>query len=135
MSLSFLFRTLGLWAALLLAPAAWAQNVAPDEFRFEHITVDEGLSHSDAMAVAHDRAGFIWIGTNRGLNRYDGYGLKPYLLPINPRNGLSGNRITALLVAPDQRLWVGAERAGLCYYDAAHDNFRRLDDHGLPASA
>lgn len=135
MSSSFLFRTLGLWAALLLAPAAWAQNVAPDEFRFEHITVDEGLSHSDAMAVAHDRAGFLWIGTNRGLNRYDGYGLKPYLLPINPRNGLSGNRITALVVAPDQRLWVGAERSGLSFYDAAHDSFQRLDDHGLPASA
>ena len=135
MSSSFLFRPLGLWAALLLAPAAWAQNVAPDEFRFEHITVDEGLSHSDAMAVAHDRAGFLWIGTNRGLNRYDGYGLKPYLLPINPRNGLSGNRITALLVAPDQRLWVGAERSGLSFYDAAHDSFQRLDDHGLPASA
>lgn len=94
-----------LWAALL-APAAGAQNAAASEFRFEHILVDEGLSHSDVMAVAQDHAGFIWIGTNRGLNRYDdydGYVLKQYLLPMNPRNGLSSNRITALLLAPDQR--------------------------------
>jgi len=122
------------WAALLAAPAR-AQTAAPSGFRFEHITVDEGLSHSDAMAVAQDRAGFLWIGTNRGLNRYDGYGLKPYLLPINPRNGQSSNRITALLVAPDQRLWVGAERSGLSYYDAAHDAFRYLDAQALPAAS
>lgn len=122
-----------LWAALL-APAAWAQNAAPSEFRFEHISVDEGLSHSDAMAVAQDHAGFIWIGTNRGLNRYDGYALKQYLLPVNPRNGLSSNRITALLLAPDQRLWVGAEGAGLSFYDDAHDDFARLDLAALPAA-
>jgi signal transduction histidine kinase/DNA-binding response OmpR family regulator/sugar lactone lactonase YvrE len=121
------------WAALL-APAAWAQDAAPSEFRFEHISVDEGLSHSDAMAVAQDRAGFIWIGTNRGLNRYDGYALKQYMLPVNPRNGLSSNRITALLLAPDQRLWVGAERSGLSYYDAAHDALARLDARALPAA-
>lgn len=126
---------LWLWAALLLGPAAWAQNATPGEFRFEHITVDEGLSHSDAMAVARDRAGFIWIGTNRGLNRYDGYGLKQYMLPINPRNGLSSNRITALLLAPDQQLWVGAERAGLSYYDAAHDTFHQLIEQALPVAS
>ncbi|GAB3634913.1 two-component regulator propeller domain-containing protein [Hymenobacter arcticus] len=115
----------------LRAVAAQAQDATPSEFRFEHITVDQGLSHSDAMAVAQDRAGFIWIGTNRGLNRYDGYGLKPYMLAINPRNGLSSNRITALLVGPDERLWVGAERAGLSYYDATHDAFLHFDEHAV----
>jgi signal transduction histidine kinase/ligand-binding sensor domain-containing protein/DNA-binding response OmpR family regulator len=118
----------------LLPWAAGAQDAAPSEFRFEHITVDQGLSHSDAMAVVQDRAGFVWIGTNRGLNRYDGYGLKPYMLAINPRNGLSNNRITALLVGPDQRLWVGAERAGLSYYDAARDAFLHLDERAVPAA-
>jgi len=120
---------------VLLPPAAWAQNAAPSEFRFEHISVDEGLSHSDAMAVAQDQAGFIWIGTNRGLNRYDGHTLRQYMLPVNPRNGLSGNRITALLLAPDQRLWAGAEGSGLSFYDAAHDAFARLDGQALPAAA
>jgi signal transduction histidine kinase/DNA-binding response OmpR family regulator/sugar lactone lactonase YvrE len=120
---------------VLLAPVARAQNAAPSEFRFEHISVDEGLSHSDAMAVAQDHAGFIWIGTNRGLNRYDGHTLRQYMLPVNPRNGLSSNRITALLLAPDQRLWAGAEGAGLSFYDAAHDAFARLDGQALPAAA
>ncbi|TPG65830.1 hybrid sensor histidine kinase/response regulator [Hymenobacter nivis] len=118
----------------LLGPVARAQNAPPGAFRFEHITVDQGLSHSDAMAVIKDRAGFLWIGTNRGLNRYDGYGLKQYMLPINPRNGQSSNRITALLVGPDERLWVGAEHSGLSYYDAGHDVFQRLADRAVPAA-
>jgi signal transduction histidine kinase/ligand-binding sensor domain-containing protein/DNA-binding response OmpR family regulator len=119
---------------LALAQVGWAQDVAPHDFRFEHITVDQGLSHSDAMCMAQDPAGFIWVGTNRGLNRYDGYDLRQYLLPINPRNGQSSNRIKALLAAPGGRLWVGVERAGLSYYDAAHDVFRSLADVPMPTS-
>ena len=100
-----------------------AQDTPPGEFRFEHITVDQGLSHSDAMCMAQDQDGFIWIGTNRGIDRYDGYGLKSYSLPINPRNGQSSNRIAALLAAPSGQLWAGVENSGLSYYDAGHDAF------------
>jgi ligand-binding sensor domain-containing protein len=95
-----------LWL-IALATGARAQDTAPSDFRFEHLTVDQGLSHSDAMAVAQDRAGFIWVGTNRGLDRYDGYQLKPYTLPIT-RQGVAGNRIKVLHVAAGTgRLWVG----------------------------
>ena len=117
---------------LLLGPAARAQDVAPSAFRFEHLTVDQGLSHSDGMAVAQDHAGFIWVGTNRGIDRYDGYSLKQYALPINPRNGISGNRIRALLVAPDGRLWAGTERAGLGLYDATADQLLNFDEDQAP---
>jgi len=88
----------------------WAQSVAPTTFRFEHLTVDQGLSHSD------------------------GYELKHYSLPMNPRNGISGNRIRALYVAPNGRLWVGTERAGLRFYDANHDTFVGLDERQIPAA-
>ncbi|WP_157781015.1 two-component regulator propeller domain-containing protein [Hymenobacter sedentarius] len=110
-----------------------AQNAAPSAFRFEHLTVDQGLAHSDGMAVAQDRAGFIWVGTNRGIDRFDGYSLKQYTLPINPRNGISGNRIKALHVAPDGRLWAGTERAGLGLYDADADRLLNYDEQLVPA--
>jgi signal transduction histidine kinase/ligand-binding sensor domain-containing protein/DNA-binding response OmpR family regulator len=128
------------WGWLLCAllqqagTAAQAQDTRPGEFRFEHLTVDQGLTHSDAMCMAQDHDGFIWIGTNRGIDRYDGYQLKPYSLPINPRNGLSGNRISVLLTAPNGRLWVGAETSGLSYYDAAHDAFVPLAAWAAPAA-
>jgi signal transduction histidine kinase/ligand-binding sensor domain-containing protein/DNA-binding response OmpR family regulator len=120
-----------LWAAGL---AARAQDTRPGEFRFEHITVDQGLSHSDAMCMAQDHDGFIWVGTNRGIDRYDGYQLKSYALPINPRNGQSSNRIAALLAAPNGQLWVGAENSGLSRYDANHDTFGPLGEAAFPAA-
>jgi signal transduction histidine kinase/ligand-binding sensor domain-containing protein/DNA-binding response OmpR family regulator len=113
---------------------AHAQDTPPGEFRFEHITVDQGLSHSDAMCMAQDHDGFIWIGTNRGIDRYDGYQLKSYALAINPRNGQSGNRIAALLAAPNRQLWVGAENSGLSRYDAAHDTFVPLGTQPFPVA-
>jgi signal transduction histidine kinase/ligand-binding sensor domain-containing protein/DNA-binding response OmpR family regulator len=111
-----------------------AQDASPEAFRFEQLTVDQGLSHSDAMAVAQDRAGFIWVGTNRGIDRYDGYHLKQYALPINPRNGISGNRIKTLHVARDGRLWVGTERAGLGLYDSNADRLLNFDENRAPAA-
>ncbi|WP_375447558.1 two-component regulator propeller domain-containing protein [uncultured Fibrella sp.] len=106
----------------LTATTGLAQR-EPDQFRFEHITVNEGLSHSDAMCVVQDKDGFIWVGTNNGINRYDGHTLKKYLLPVNTRNGLSGNRISALHTDSQGRLWVGSESSGLSLFDASHDRF------------
>ncbi|HEX8424802.1 hybrid sensor histidine kinase/response regulator transcription factor [Hymenobacter sp.] len=114
--------------------SAWAQNAAASGFRFEHLTVDQGLSHSDGMAVTQDQAGFIWVGTNRGLDRYDGYSLKQYSLPVNQQSRISGNRIKVVYTAPNGRLWVGAERSGLSFYDADHDTFLGFDAHYVPAT-
>jgi signal transduction histidine kinase/DNA-binding response OmpR family regulator/streptogramin lyase len=118
-----------------MAQAAVAQPATANEFRFEHLSVDEGLAHSDAMAVTQDRAGFIWVGTNHGLDRYDGYELKPYALPVNPLNGLSANRIRVLYADRAGQLWVGTERAGLSFYDADHDCFRSLAAQPVPVPA
>ncbi|WP_019987514.1 hybrid sensor histidine kinase/response regulator transcription factor [Rudanella lutea] len=101
-------------------------RVTPDRVWFEHITVDQGLSHSDAMCVTQDRAGFIWIGTNQGINRYDGYELRSYLLPVNPRNGLAGNRLRAVYTDTRGRLWAGSESVGVSLYDTHRDRFVSL---------
>ena len=41
--------------------------------RFENLTNVDGLSQVSALAITQDRKGFVWIGTEDGLNRYDGY--------------------------------------------------------------
>ena len=99
-----------------------AQNI----FKFEHITVNEGLSHSDAMAVVQDKDGFIWVGTNKGLDRYDGYTLKNYRLPYRNVNGQYTNRVLGLHLSPDKTLWVVPETQGIFYYDPKTDNFKNL---------
>lgn len=118
---------------VLLPVLLRAQAIAPAQFRFEHLTVDQGLSHSDAMAVAQDQAGFIWVGTNHGIDRYDGYKLKAYLLPVNSQ-GISANRIRVLHAAPAGRLWAGVEGNGLSFYEAATDQFRMLGERPAPAN-
>ncbi|UOQ65461.1 ligand-binding sensor domain-containing protein [Hymenobacter volaticus] len=119
---------------LLLLSVASQKSCAQgnlDELRFEHVTITEGLSHSDAITVAEDKEGFVWVGTNKGLNRYDGYELKTYFLPVNPLNGLSGNRIRMLHVGANGRLWVGTQNTGVSCYDAGTDKFVGLSAKNL----
>ena len=122
------FLRLFLWANI-----ANAQH-EPRQLRFEHITVNEGLAHSDGMCMEQDKSGFIWIGTNDGINRYDGYELKKYLLPINSRNGLFSNRIQDMYVDRQDRLWVGTESAGLSLFDADHDRFVNISQQVRPSA-
>ena len=123
----FLFVRCLLYAIILLNFSAQAQD-GNESFCFKHITVSEGLSHSDAMCVAEDKAGFIWIGTNKGIDRYEGYRLKKYELPINEQKGLSGNRIRAFQIDKSGTLWVGAEGAGLFCYNADLERFQSLGE-------
>jgi signal transduction histidine kinase/ligand-binding sensor domain-containing protein/CheY-like chemotaxis protein/AraC-like DNA-binding protein len=97
-------------------------------FKFEHLTVNEGLSHSDAMAVIQDQAGFIWVGTNKGLDRYDGYSLKNYRLPYRNVNGQYTNRILGLHLSQNKTLWVVAETQGVFFFDPVADDFKNLAD-------
>ena len=64
-----------------------------NNFRFEVITTRNGLSDNEISAISNDGRGFIWLGTNEGLNRYDGYNVTVY--NSNPFDvmALSGNRI------------------------------------------
>src|SRR5580765_652883 len=66
-------------AVLAFAVLARAQpDHAGDALRFRTYSTPEGLSQATARAIAQDRDGFIWIGTQAGLNRFDGYGFQVY---------------------------------------------------------
>jgi len=95
------------------------------EIHFEHITVNDGLAHSDAMDVVQGSNGFIWIATNNGVDRYNGYDLKHYRLPPSNPTGVTSNRVHVLFVDPNGQLWAGTENAGIYYYDQKADRFYR----------
>ncbi len=123
MGMQGIYKYVFFFLGLALFPFLSSAQSEPGQFRFEHITVNEGLSHSDAMCVTQDPLGFIWIGTNKGLDRYDGHELKKYELPINDQIGTATNRIRTLHVDRKGQLWTGIERAGLYWYNANHDRF------------
>lgn len=116
---------------LLRAPASAHAQIPV--LRFEHLTIADGLSHSTVTAFA-EYQGFLWIGTNDGLNRYDGREFLAFKHdPADPAS-LSHNSVTELFVDSRGRLWVGT-RNGLNLRNLAGPGFTRfLHDPADPAS-
>ncbi|MFI4921653.1 MAG: two-component regulator propeller domain-containing protein, partial [Gammaproteobacteria bacterium] len=69
-------------------------------------SLEQGLPQITVLAITQDSRGYIWIGTQDGLARFDGVSFKPYL---------AGNWATALINGPDGTLWVGTNK-GMAYY-------------------
>ncbi len=95
-----------------------------NHYRFEHLTIEDGLSQSLVYAIAQDHDGFVWVGTSDGLNRYDGYGFRIYNHRLGDSLSLSGNQIQSLYVDSNGNLWAGA--GGVNLYDRQRDSFIRV---------
>ncbi|TAE29264.1 MAG: hypothetical protein EAZ92_06670 [Candidatus Kapaibacterium sp.] len=91
-------------------------SAAPRNFFFERLTVDNGLSQGHVICMLQDRRGFMWFGTEDGLNRFDGISVKLY------KNMLPSNYIEALYEDREGTLWVGT-KSGLAKYDRATEKF------------
>jgi diguanylate cyclase (GGDEF)-like protein len=100
---------------LLAASAVQSRSPFPPGStpHFHHLNMDDGLAASSVHALAQDPAGFIWIGTDNGLQRYDGYRFVNYLHDPRDAGSIGENIVTSLAFAPDGSLWVGTQDAGL----------------------
>ncbi|MDA3893510.1 MAG: ATP-binding protein [Salinivirgaceae bacterium] len=107
---------------MLLFSKAQAQL---EHIAIQNITQKNGLSNNYINCIIQDTSGFIWIGTNDGLNRYDGYTIKNYYNDPADTSTVSDNKITALCVDFDGVLWIGTESNSLCRYNPFQDNFIR----------
>ena len=111
------------WALLLLWQEALGQPTNPaalpaGEYRMEHLSVKQGLSHNFVTSILQDREGFMWIGTRDGLNRYDGYSFTVFQPdPIDPDHTLGHNWIMAIHEDRVGRLWVTTAGGGLHQLD------------------
>lgn len=97
----------------------YSQNI-----RFEHLSLEEGLSQSVVTSVLQDRTGFLWIGTQDGLNRYDGYNFTVYKPDSTNPSSLSDRWITALAEDDQGYLWVGTRLGGLNRYNPLTGDFK-----------
>ena len=75
---------------MLIAEKSFAQ---PDKIKFEHITVNDGLSQNTVNCIFQDSRGFMWFGTHDGLNRYDGYEVIQFNHDPLDSNSLANNII------------------------------------------
>ncbi|HLW74258.1 MAG TPA: diguanylate cyclase [Gammaproteobacteria bacterium] len=119
--------------ALILALYFGAQSTLAAEpfppgssLRFRHIGLESGLAQSSVQAIAQDAQGYMWLGTQDGLQRYDGYDFHTYRHdPGNPTS-LADNSINALAVGADGTLWVGTTDLGVDRLDVGSSRFLHL---------
>lgn len=86
-------------------------------FYFEKINAENGLSNNKVNCFLQDQRGFMWIGTDDGLNRYDGQYFTIFKKQPASRQGLSGNIITDVLEGRDGILWIATADGGITKYD------------------
>ena len=90
---------------------------------FQHYTQDQGLPQPIVTALAEDGQGFLWVGTQGGLARWDGYRFRNYLPNSKVAGSIPDNFINVLHTDPAGELWIGTSTAGLVRYDRNNDKF------------
>nr|WP_279382467.1 hybrid sensor histidine kinase/response regulator [Acanthopleuribacter pedis] len=93
------------------------------------------MSQSIVTCMLQDRVGFLWIGTQGGLNRYDGYRFTSYLHDPTDPHGLPDNWVSSLMEDRDGRLWVGTQTGGVCRFDERTRRFVQIPVAGVDDSA
>ncbi|HET7845544.1 MAG TPA: two-component regulator propeller domain-containing protein, partial [Xanthomonadales bacterium] len=110
-------------AAAVLALLPVLTGAHERAYYFERVSADEDLAQNTVNAILQDRTGFVWVATQGGLHRYDGYRFE--LFQHNPEDpgSLPDSFVTALAEDGDGRLWIGTNGSGIARFDAAGDRF------------
>ena len=111
------FRTLTI---LLLVMCSYAQD---NTMRFEHLTVEDGLSEGAIYSILQDSRGFMWFGTRFGLNRYDGHEFRVFNHDPRDSTSLPGHWVTAIVEDRDGFIWIGTQEGGVGKYDPLMEDF------------
>ena len=91
--------------------------------RFDHISLNQGLSQSTITCILQDSRGFMWFGTQDGLNRFDGYVFAVYKNdPADPAS-LPHNYVRAISEDEEGNLWIATDGGGVAKWDRQTDSF------------
>ena len=112
--------TQSVWGRGAATPAQDALDL-PEEGLFSSLSTRDGMSNSSVSGIVQDRMGFIWFGTQGGLDRYDGYSFKVFENRPFDATSLSNNQVQTLYLDGDV-LWVGTY-GGLNRLDLATERF------------
>jgi ligand-binding sensor domain-containing protein/nitrate/nitrite-specific signal transduction histidine kinase len=104
--------------------------------KFEHLSLEQGLSQVTVYCVLQDDQGFMWFGTQDGLNKYDGYSFTVYKPIPGVNNSLTHNFVRAVYQDREGMLWIGTNGGGLDRLDRDKELFTHFrndptDPHSL----
>jgi signal transduction histidine kinase/ligand-binding sensor domain-containing protein/DNA-binding response OmpR family regulator len=106
---------------LLFHQFVWGQE--GKSVLFSHLNTDNGLSGSSINCILKDKYGFLWFGTEDGLNKYDGYKFKVFRNKPNDSATIPYNNITSLFEDKAGELWIGTLGFGVAKYNRSNDSF------------
>lgn len=107
---------------LIIVLVALLQVTGQPSYLFHHLSTEEGLSNSNVRTILKDSYGLLWIGTESGLNRYDGYGFKVYNENPDEDNTLLPNDILGLQEDGLGNIWINSVY-GYTAYNRKKDSF------------
>jgi ligand-binding sensor domain-containing protein/serine phosphatase RsbU (regulator of sigma subunit) len=110
-------------AAVVTAGAPSALMAQEEAVIFERLSIEQGLSQSIVESIIQDRRGFMWFGTQDGLNKYDGYQFTVKRQDPRDANSLSHNNILSLCEDHTGLIWIGTFNGGLNSYDPSTERF------------
>jgi two-component sensor histidine kinase/ligand-binding sensor domain-containing protein/PAS domain-containing protein len=117
-----IFLTLNIF---ILIPLTFPGNAYAQESttQFHHIIAAQGLSQSSIYCILQDHEGFMWFGTQDGLNKYDGYNFTVYTYNEFDPKSLSDNLITTIYEDKSGIIWVGTDSGGLNKFNRETESF------------
>ena len=128
-------RILGTLAACAAVAAAAARAEAPvppvHPMYFEHLTMRDGLSQSTVNSILQDSQGYLWLGTENGLDRYDGDSIREYRRERGNERGLANDYIWSIAEDSQGDLWLATDGGGVARWDRRTEQFQpfRHDPH------
>lgn len=108
-----------LYITLTLVTAAICLLAQSADYVFKQFTTVDGLPSNECYEVFQDSRGFIWIGTDNGLARYDGYSFRRY----GPQQGLGESVVFKIVEDTDNKVWVAGLSGDIYIYDPSADYF------------
>ncbi|CAN5567986.1 hypothetical protein BH09GEM1_BH09GEM1_37940 [soil metagenome] len=109
-------------ALMALAVFTLASQAIAQTAQFRQLTPDDGLVASQIGAIMQDSRGFMWLGSLRGLDRYDGYTFVEYKHKVDDSTSLADNRVNAIYEDHNKTVWIGTNW-GLSRYDRGRERF------------
>lgn len=100
-------------------------GASSQDIKFDHYTIEQGLSNNVVKCIYQDSRGYIWFGTEDGLNKYDGYSFTIYRPKLDDSTSLSDNIINSIIEDHKGNLWVGTYAGGLNKFNYATEKFKR----------
>ncbi len=106
---------------IIISTTAFTQSI-----HFNRLSNEDGLSSNNVYQIIQDQLGFLWIATDDGLNRFDGYDFKIFRNEASNNNSLSGNSIWALKEDSGGKIWIGTKNGWLDCFDPVTEKFNNI---------